>query len=78
MRAISAVFGRVLKWAVITLVALCLVIAVGGFFAFRALVEPDSSKFGTIPDEAKAAGRTPESLPALAKPCNEEPTDCNY
>ena len=41
-------------------------------------MEPDSGKFGTIADEAKAAGRTPQSLPALARPCSEEPADCNY
>jgi hypothetical protein len=51
---------------------------VAGFLVFRAIVEPDSAKFGTIADEAKAAGLTRQSLPALAKPCNQEPADCSY
>jgi hypothetical protein len=76
--AIAAYLGRVLKWTAISLVVLCLIVAVGGFFAFRAVVEPDSSKFGTIPDEAKRAGRTEQSLPALSKSCSEVPDDCNY
>jgi hypothetical protein len=78
MRTIAAIFGRVLKWVVISLGVLCVVLAVGGFLVLRAIVEPDSGKFGTIPDEAKTAGRTPRSLPAVAKPCGEEPADCSY
>src|SRR6266478_2865204 len=78
MRSIAAIVRRILKWAAISLGVLFLVLVVGGFLAFRAIVEPDSAKFGTIPDEAKAAGRTRQSLPAVAKPCNEEPADCSY
>ena len=73
MRSIAAASIRVVKWAAISLAVLVLVLVVGGFLAFRSIVEPDSAKFGTIPDEAKAAGRTRETLPAVAKPCGEEP-----
>lgn len=78
MSFIAAILRRLLKWAAITLGVLGLIVIFGGFLAFRILVEPDSAKFGTIPDEAKAAGRTRESLPAVARPCGEAPTDCNY
>jgi hypothetical protein len=78
MRTIAAISRRVLKWAVITLGILCVVLLVGGFLVVRAIVEPDSAKFGTIPDEAKAAGRTRQTLPAVARPCDEEPADCSY
>lgn len=78
MTTIAAIVKRIVKWTAITLGVLVLVLVVGGFFAFRAIVEPDSAKFGTIPDEAKAAGRTRETLPAVAKPCSEEPADCSY
>ena len=80
MGSIAAILGRVVKWAAITLGVLVVVLVVAGFFVFRAIVEPDSAKFGTIPDEAKAAGRTPQTLPAVAKPCSEnpEPADCSY
>jgi hypothetical protein len=80
MGTIASILGRVLKWAAITLGVLVVVLVVAGFFVFRAIVEPDSAKFGTIPDEAKAAGRTPQSLPAVAKPCSDdpEPADCSY
>jgi hypothetical protein len=78
MRTIATILRRVVKWAAITLGVLVLVVVVGGFLILRAIVEPDSAKFGTIPDEAKAAGRTRESLPAVAKPCGEEPADCSY
>jgi hypothetical protein len=72
------IIGRVLKWLAISLGVLIVIAIVGGFFAFRAIVEPDSGKFGTVPDEAKAANWTRQRLPALAKPCSEEPADCNY
>ncbi len=78
MRTITQITGRILKWLAISLGVLCVIAIAGGFLAFRAIVEPDSAKFGTIPDEAKAAGRTRQSLPALAKPCSEEPLDCSY
>jgi hypothetical protein len=78
MSLIATIVRRVLKWAAITLGVLILLVIFGGGVAFRILVEPDSAKFGTIPDEAKAANRTRESLPAVAKPCSEEPADCSY
>ena len=68
MRTIARILRRVVKWAAITFGVLVLVLAVGGFLIFRAIVEPDSAKFGTVPDEAKAAGRTRESLPAGSEP----------
>ena len=68
MRTIAAMLGRILKWSVIVLAVLSVVLLVGGFFALRAVVEPDSAKFGTIPDEAKEAKRTRESLAAEAVP----------
>ena len=71
MTTIAAVLRRVLEWAVITLGILCVVLLLGGFLAFRIIVEPDSGKFGTVPDEAKLAGRTRETLPAVARPCDE-------
>jgi hypothetical protein len=78
MRTKAATLRRVLKWSLVALGALCLVLVVGGVLVFRAIVEPDSAKFGTIPDEAKAAGRTRQTLPAVAKPCSEEPANCGY
>src|SRR5713226_5784984 len=78
MRSIAAILRQILKWAAVSLGVLLLVLVVGGFLVFRAIVEPDSAKFGTIPDEAKAAGRTRQTLPAFAKPCSEEPADCSY
>ena len=78
MKSIATILRRVIKWAAISLGVLVLVLIVGGFLVFRAIVEPDSAKFGTIPDEAKAAGRTRESLPAVAKPCGDQPADCSY
>ena len=68
MRTIAAVLRRVLKWAVISLGVLCVVLVIGGFLVFRLIVEPDSAKFGSIADEAKAAGRTAQTLPAVARP----------
>lgn len=76
--SIAAMFRQLLKWAAISLAVLSVLLAVGGLLVFRAIVEPDSAKFGTVPDEAKAAGWTRERLPAVAKPCNEEPADCSY
>ena len=78
MRTIAARLARVLKWAVVVLAVLILVVVVGGVLVFQAIVEPDSAKFGTVPDEAKAAGRPRQTLPAVAKPCGEEPADCSY
>src|SRR5712691_1323988 len=76
MRSIAAILRQILKWAAVSLGVLLLVLV--GFLVFGAIVEPDSAKFGTIPDEAKAAGRTRQTLPAVAKPCSEEPADCSY
>jgi hypothetical protein len=78
MSSIARISRRIVKWAAISLAVLLLALVVGGFLIFRAIVEPDSARFGTVPDEAKAVGRTRESLPAVAKPCNEEPADCSY
>jgi hypothetical protein len=69
---------RIFKWGALGLAALSILLVVGGVLLFRAIVEPDSAKFGTIPDEAKSADRTRQSLSAVAKPCSEEPTDCDY
>ena len=66
MGTIVAVLRRVLKWSVAVLAVLSVVLLVGAFLVLWAVVEPDSAKFGTIPDEAKAAGRTRETLPAAA------------
>jgi hypothetical protein len=66
------------KWGVIALACLSVVLAIAAVLLFRAIVEPDSAKFGTAPDEAKAAGRTRQTLPALAKPCAADPADCGY
>src|SRR6266849_1848501 len=78
MRSIAARWLRIRKWASISLGVLRLVLVVGAFLVFRAIVEPDSAKFGTVHDEAKAAGQTRQNLPAVAKPCSEEPADCSY
>ena len=77
MSTIATLLGRVLKWAMISAGVVLLVAVVGGFFLARALVEPDSARFGTLPDEAKAAGLTREALSAVAK-CREQPADCSY
>jgi len=53
--AISSV-GRVLKWTAVTLLALGVVAAVGGYLVVRAIVEPDADRFGTVEDEAMKAG----------------------
>src|SRR5215468_9762090 len=68
MRRIAAILRRVVKWTAISLAVLLLVLVVGGFLVVRAIVEPDSAKFGAVPDEAKAAGRTRESLPVADEP----------
>jgi hypothetical protein len=71
-------FRRILKWTVISLVGLAVILSVVTVIIVRAVVEPDSAKSGTIPDEAKKAGWTREKLPAVAQPCKEEPADCSY
>ena len=78
MGKIAAILRRIVKWVAISLGVLVIAAFVGGFLLFRAIVEPDSAKFGTVPDEAKAVGRTRETLPAVAKPCGDEPADCSY
>ena len=45
---------------------------------FGQLSNPIARNSRLVPDEAKAAGRTPQTLPAAAKPCSEEPADCSY
>jgi hypothetical protein len=71
-------FRRILKWVVISLVGVAVILSVVVVLIARALVEPDSAKFGTVPDEAKKAGWTRQKLPAVAKPCSEEPIECSY
>src|SRR5262245_40643277 len=78
MTTITAIVRIVLKWVAIALGVFCVVVAVGGFLVFRAVVEPDSASCETIPEEAKAAGATRQTLPAVARPCGEEPIDCSY
>src|SRR3954467_1590852 len=78
MGTTATIIKRVLTGAAITLGVLVLIGIVGGVLVFRAIVEPDSASFGTIADEAKAAGRSKQTLPAVAKPCSEEPADCSY
>ncbi|MBV9560581.1 MAG: hypothetical protein JOY90_08980 [Bradyrhizobium sp.] len=67
---------RIFKWTAISLAVLSLLLVVGGVLLFQALVEPDSAKFGTIPDEAKKANRTRQSL--APKPCSEGWADCSF
>ncbi|OAF18605.1 hypothetical protein [Bradyrhizobium neotropicale] len=69
---------RILKWAIVSLAVLSVLLVVGGVVLFRAIVEPESDKFGTVPDEAKLANRPRQSLSAVAKPCSEVPADCSY
>lgn len=78
MSTLARIGLRVLKWASITLGVLVVVAIIGGVFAVRAIIEPDTAKFGTIPDEAKAAGRTAQSMPAIYQSCNDQPADCSY
>ena len=59
---------RILKWMASVVLALVLVVAVAGFLALRAFVEPDEELFGTIPDEAMAAGLTREDFTAASDP----------
>ena len=60
--------ARILGWLVAVLTGLALVVAVLGFFLVRSFVEADSDRFGTLPDEAKAANRDAESLKAAGEP----------
>ncbi|WGD54704.1 hypothetical protein QA641_12800 [Bradyrhizobium sp. CB1650] len=69
---------RIFKWAVVSLAVLSVLLVVGAILLFRAIVEPESEKFGTRPDEAKQANRPRQSLRAVAKPCSEVPADCSY
>lgn len=78
MSRIAVIVRGIVKWAAISAGVLLVVLVIAGILAFRAIVEPDSSAFGTVPDEAKRAGRTRESLPAVAKPCGDQPADCSY
>jgi hypothetical protein len=65
---IMTALGRILKWAAIALGVLAFVAVVAGILVVRTIIEPDRAKFGTIPDEAKAAGRTRQTLAASAAP----------
>lgn len=59
---------RILKWLAGAVVVLLLAVAVVGYLALRAFVEPDEELFGTIPDEAKAAGLTRTDFTAANDP----------
>lgn len=78
MRTITVLARRALKWGLITLGLLLAVVIVTVGVAFWVIVEPRSAKFGTIPDEAKAARMTRENLPAVLGPCTENSDDCGY
>lgn len=45
-------FAHVLKWTVVTLLALILVVALATVLVVRSIVKPDSDKFGKVKDEA--------------------------
>src|SRR5690242_20669975 len=78
MRTIARILRRVLKWTTIALGVLAQVVIIGGGLVFRAIVEPDSGQFGKPPDETRQAGRTAQSLAAVARSWYEEPADCSY
>ncbi|TPE49245.1 hypothetical protein [Amaricoccus solimangrovi] len=59
---------RIIGWILAVLAGLALFVLIVGFFAVRGFVEPDSGSFGTLPDEAKQAGRDAESLRAAGEP----------
>ena len=52
----------VIKTTVVTLVALLLIVLIAAFLIVRAIVEPDSDKFGKVKDEAMRAGLTREQI----------------
>jgi len=56
MASIKRRIGRFLAWTAALLVGLVAVVAIAGFFIVRSLIEPDSSAFGNVLDEAKKAG----------------------
>ncbi|MCA8880534.1 MAG: hypothetical protein KDA73_11385 [Rhodobacteraceae bacterium] len=60
--------GRILLWILGGLVALALVLVVVGIVVLRGLIYPDTSRFGTVEDEARRAGRSVESLPGAGDP----------
>jgi hypothetical protein len=68
----------ILKWTAMALVGVAVILSVTAVLVVRALVEPDSAKFGTMPDEAMKAGWTHDKLAAVAKSCDQEPADCSY
>jgi hypothetical protein len=68
MRRIAAVLLGMVKWAAVVAAVLVVLVLVGGFFVVRAIVEPDSGKFGTVPDEAKTAGLTRDKLAGAGDP----------
>ncbi|GGF63719.1 hypothetical protein GCM10007301_24380 [Azorhizobium oxalatiphilum] len=59
---------RILVWSALCLAGLVIVIAVAGLLVVRSIIEADTAAFGTKPDEAKIAKRTPQSLPASSAP----------
>ena len=55
---------RAIKWSAIVLVTLLVILLLVAFLVVRALVEPDSSKFGKVKDEATLEGLTRADFPA--------------
>ena len=59
---------RVLKWVAGLILVLVVTVGIVGFLVLRAFVEPDEDLFGTLPDEAKAAGLTRADFTAAPEP----------
>ncbi len=59
---------RVFKWAAGVVLALVLVVAVVGYLAVRALIEPDADMFGKVKDEATTVGLKPADFVAAPDP----------
>lgn len=63
MRTFATALRRIVKWVLIGIAALVPLVVIGALVLLWVVTEPDSSKFGTVPDEAKQAERTPQSFP---------------
>lgn len=59
---------RILGWTLGIVAGLAVVAVIATVLVVRAVIEPDARAFGTIQDEALAAGRTRESFPAAGEP----------
>ncbi|MGE0418920.1 MAG: hypothetical protein AB7O80_19115 [Acetobacteraceae bacterium] len=68
MRVLFRALRHAVKWIAIGFSILVPLTVIGAAALLWAIIEPDSSRFGTIPDEAKAAGRSPASLAAANDP----------